>query len=473
MNETHHMRHRATRIAPGLLLSLSLASACFVACQKSSGTQQSGPHLGPSGEASSTSAATAATAAPASTVRATPGALRDQTIWQVPVSPKDPVKGSADAPVTIVMWGDFDCPFTSRSRDVLSRLDQQFPQQIRVVWKDNPLPFHKQAKAAATVARLAFERGGNEMFWKAHDQLFGAQQQLGPDTYRQIAQHLGLNADEVSMAIESGQYETAFQDAAAEAFDLRVTGAPHFFINGRRIPGAQPYESFEEVVTSRLAAARALVENGVAPANVYDEVLKTGRPPGASKAATKPSYGASNPVSGPKDAKVVIQVWCEFEATKCAAASAELRRAADEFEDQIKLVWRHLPEIEQHVDSLPAAEAAHEVYTQKGAKGFWAFHDQLMKNQNALLRADLERYATRLGVNPKTFKLAMDRHVHETQIRADMAVARDLGVRLPPLVTVNEYVLSGALDPGQLRRTIKRALNEFRALNEVSPPNPR
>jgi protein-disulfide isomerase len=135
-------------------------------------------------------------------------------------------------------------------------------------------------------------------------------------------------------------------------------------------------------------------------------------------------------------------------------------RVLKEADGRVRFVWRHLPQIGEHIDSLPAAEASQEIYSQKGSAGFWAFHEQLLKNQNALLRKDLERYAATLSVDRQKFTLAMDRHRHEAFVREDMAAARALGYEDPPVITVNDYVLHGPVDPGQLERTFQRALRE-------------
>src|SRR5690606_24114830 len=88
----------------------------------------------------------------------------DTTVWQVPVLEDDPVKGPADALVTIVEWSDFECPFCSRVNPTIKSIVDEYGKDVRVVWKDNPLPFHKNAKPAAALARAAFKKGGNAAF---------------------------------------------------------------------------------------------------------------------------------------------------------------------------------------------------------------------------------------------------------------------------------------------------------------------
>jgi protein-disulfide isomerase len=96
----------------------------------------------------------------------------DTNVWKVPVAEDDPVKGPADALVTIVEFSDFQCPFCSRVEPTITKVMEEYKDDVRVVWKDNTLPFHQRAKPAAYLARFAYEKGGNKGFWAAHDALF-------------------------------------------------------------------------------------------------------------------------------------------------------------------------------------------------------------------------------------------------------------------------------------------------------------
>jgi protein-disulfide isomerase len=96
----------------------------------------------------------------------------DKTVWKVPVDAKDPIRGPADALVTIVEWSDFQCPFCKRVEATMKQIKDSYASDVRVVWKDNPLPFHNRAKPAATLARMAFDLKGEKGFWVAHDGLY-------------------------------------------------------------------------------------------------------------------------------------------------------------------------------------------------------------------------------------------------------------------------------------------------------------
>ncbi|MEO6603568.1 MAG: thioredoxin domain-containing protein, partial [Polyangiaceae bacterium] len=97
----------------------------------------------------------------------------DQSTASVPVSARDPQWGSPDAPVTIVAVSDFQCPFCSRVEPTLKQVrDTYGPKKVRMVWKNNPLPFHNNARPAAEAAMAVFGLKGSEAFWKFHDTAF-------------------------------------------------------------------------------------------------------------------------------------------------------------------------------------------------------------------------------------------------------------------------------------------------------------
>src|SRR5690606_32988462 len=126
--------------------------------------------------------------------------------WKIPVSNDDPVRGPADALVTIVEWADFEWPFCARVEPTLDKLFEEYKNDIRLVWNDNALPFHKRAKPAAYLARFAYEQQGDKGFWAAHKALFANQKNLDDAGLEKIAGELGLNWKKAKAAIESGKY---------------------------------------------------------------------------------------------------------------------------------------------------------------------------------------------------------------------------------------------------------------------------
>ena len=119
----------------------------------------------------------------------------DHSAAPVPVTAKDPFWGRPDAPVTVVEVSDFECPFCSRVEPTMDQIRKNYgPEKVRIVWKNNPLPFHKEARPAADAAMTVFALGGNDAFWKFHDTLFQNQRSLAEDSFEKWAVASGVDA---------------------------------------------------------------------------------------------------------------------------------------------------------------------------------------------------------------------------------------------------------------------------------------
>jgi len=393
--------------------------------------------------------------------RAAAEPVEDTSVWKLPVLADDPVRGPADALVTIVMFSDFQCPFCKRVEETLTRVLDAHPNDVRIVWKDNPLPFHARARPSALLARHAFEKHGNAGFWKAHAAIFESQPKLEDDDLKQIATTVGLSWPVVARAIAKNQSKKI--DASQElADDFAARGTPHFFINGVRLSGAQPFEEFERVIGERLEEAKALLATGVARPKIYDAILKTARDPVAPERKEPPTVDAASPWKGGAKAKVVIHMWSEFQCPFCKRVPPTLDALEKEFGTKLKIVWHHMP-LPFHAQAPLAAEAAEEMLAQRGQRGFWRYHDALFEAQgtpDGLERENLEKLAAAAGADMPRFRAALDQRKHQARVEADAALGQQLGISGTPNFLINGYVLSGAQPITAFRRLILRALNE-------------
>jgi protein-disulfide isomerase len=213
------------------------------------------------------------------------------------------------------------------------------------------------------------------------------------------------------------------------------------------------------MIDEELNKAKALVAKGVPRAKVFDEIMKDakGPPPPERKDVAAPTK--ANPSKGNPAAKVVIQEFSDFQCPFCKRVEPTIDQVVKEYGTQVKVVWRNLP-LDFHKDAVPAAEAAYEAFTQQGNEGFWKYHAKLFENQQAIGRADLEKYAQELGLDMAKFKAALDNHTHKAAIDADKAVGEKAGIRGTPGFTVNGYFISGAQPYNAFEKMIKLALRE-------------
>ncbi|HEX6903153.1 MAG TPA: thioredoxin domain-containing protein [Thermoanaerobaculia bacterium] len=168
---------------------------------------------------------------------------------RVEVAANGPAKGPANAPVTIVEFSDFQCPFCSRVNPTLAQVREKYGDKVRIVFRQYPLPFHQQAQKAAEASLCANEQG---KFWEMHDAMFANQSALQVDQLKAQASQLGLNADQFNSCLDSGKHAATVQADMKEGSAAGVNGTPAMFINGRFISGAVPFEQVAQVIDDEL-----------------------------------------------------------------------------------------------------------------------------------------------------------------------------------------------------------------------------
>lgn len=154
----------------------------------------------------------------------------------------DPSIGPVDAPVTIVEFSDFQCPYSQRSVGVLKELRRIYGEKIRLVYRDYPGPNHPYAPRAAEAAQCAGEQG---KFWEFHDILFDRQTPGKGWDFPTLATELGLQQDAFATCLNSGRFRDEVAKDIQDGFKLGITSTPTFFINGRPLVGAHPLTSFQ------------------------------------------------------------------------------------------------------------------------------------------------------------------------------------------------------------------------------------
>ncbi|NOX71204.1 MAG: DsbA family protein [Candidatus Micrarchaeota archaeon] len=164
----------------------------------------------------------------------------------------DAVKGDPNAPVTIVEWSDFQCPFCGRFfRETLTQIEENYIKtgKVKLVYRDFPLSFHQYAQKAAEAAECAGEQG---KFWEMHDKLFSEGVDGGVDTYKRYAQQIGLDAGEFNNCLDAGKMASEIAKDIKDGQANGIRGTPGFIINGKLVSGAQPYANFKAIIDAAL-----------------------------------------------------------------------------------------------------------------------------------------------------------------------------------------------------------------------------
>jgi protein-disulfide isomerase len=168
---------------------------------------------------------------------------------RVQVAAEGPAVGPASAPVTIVEFSDFQCPFCSRLLPTIEQVKQKYGDKVRIVFRQYPLPMHPNAQKAAEASLCANEQG---KFWEMHDAMFKNQQELAVDNLKSKAAALGLKAETFNQCLDSGKYAAQIQGDIKAGSAVGVSGTPAMFINGRFISGAVPIEQITSVIDDEL-----------------------------------------------------------------------------------------------------------------------------------------------------------------------------------------------------------------------------
>ncbi len=379
------------------------------------------------------------------------------TVWKVPVD-GSPVRGKNTALVTMVMFTDFQCPFCIRASPTVETLVREYGDKLRLVYKNNPLAFHTRAEAAAQLALEARAQKGEAVFWKAHDMIFAANGKLDDADLTAMAGSLGLDVNKAMSAVTNRKHLALIEKDQNLAEDIEATGTPQFFINGRRIVGAQQLEKFREIIDDEIKKSEALVKKGTAAAKLYDSIIKDGKTTVLEKVVI-PAPTKDHPSRGPANAKVVVQIFSDFECPFCKRAATTITELDAAYPGKIRFVWRNLP-MPFHKNAMPAAIAGLEAWKQKGSEGFWKLHDAFFSGQILLDRTGIEAMAGLAGLDVQKVSNAIDNETYKDLIEADKKVAEAAKINRTPGFVINGYFISGAQPLSKFKKVVNKALAE-------------
>ncbi len=395
-----------------------------------------------------------------------------KAVYRVPVD-DSPVKGPADALVTIVESSDFECPFCKQALPTLRQIEQAYPGKVRFVFKHNPLPFHPRAMPAAIAAEEARAQGGSEKFWAMHDKLFEeAPAGLDRPGLERAAKGVGLDVDGVRRALDQAKYEARIRRDQALVNGLGATGTPTFFINGRKLPGARPFEAFKPVIDDELAKAEALVRAGTPARDVYARIMDSAAtspvmiagappppaapPPPPPATASKVELRPDDPVRGPRAAKVTIVEFSDFQCPFCGRVVPTLEQLEKAYPKDLRLAWKHQP-LSMHPNAMPAAEAS-EAAREQGK--FWQMHDLMFANQTQLSPARYEEWAKQIGLDARKFQASIDSHRNRARIQQDSQLGNSVGANGTPTLFVNCRQIVGAQPYERFKQMVDEELRK-------------
>ncbi len=170
--------------------------------------------------------------------------------FRVEIAAVGPSKGPGDAPVTIVEFSDFECPYCGRVNPSIVKIRDTYGDKVQIVFRQFPLDMHRNARKAGEAALCADEQGE---FWTMHDAMFGDQKNLAVDGLKSIAARIAsVDAQAFNDCLDSGKHAATVERDLQDGARAGVSSTPAFFINGRYVAGAQPFETFAQVIDDEL-----------------------------------------------------------------------------------------------------------------------------------------------------------------------------------------------------------------------------
>src|SRR6185369_1473569 len=456
---TRRSIRRLSRVTTALVLSAQLA-----ACGSPPAAQQ--PLTGPSVPGAN----------PGTAQLATSLGVPQPTSEPLPIGSDDPVWGAATAPVTIVEFSDLQCPFCSRVEPTIKSLQAKYgPNQLRVVFKHNPLPFHDHARPAAKIADAVLHLGGSAAFFAFLELAFEEQLKLGDEALAAWVARVGLDPAVVLRRAELPETNDKIERDIALAEKVGANGTPAFRINGKTLSGAQPLEAFVSIIDAELAAAAELTRKGMPATDIYktrvaQNFVAPKREPEEEPEQDLviwkiPVKGA--PSVGPSDALVTIVEFFDYQCPFCRRAEATMNELMARYPKDVRVVLRQNP-LPFHQRALPAANFALEARAQKGDAGFLAANRRLFEGK--LEEAELLELGKELKLDEKRLKNAITNNTHAAEIDADADLATDFKAAGTPHFFINGLRLSGAQPLENFVTVVEAQLKVANALVAAGTP---
>lgn len=357
-----------------------------------------------------------------------------------------PYRGSPDAPIIIMEFSDYQCPFCGRffEQTMPSLVENEIASgDALLVFYDFPLiNIHPQAVAAANAARCAGKQGA-DAYWAMHDLLFGdieAWSNSGAqDVFSGYAEKLELDLDKYDICLSENTFGSEIEADLRTGSELGISGTPSFVINGQLLVGAQPLAVFEEAI--------ATVKNGGQLASNEPEAQQNQPQAAPTPAALLSEYAAT---LGDPDAPVKIVEFTDYQCPYCSRHSLEtLPRIINDLIDTGRVFYaqKDLPLDQLHPNARIAAAAA-RCAADQGA--YWEMHDTLFAQQSEWAAADssvieiFASYAVEHDIDEASFVSCLESGQYDAAVEANAREARSLGISGTPFFFVDGYPLNGA-----------------------------
>jgi protein-disulfide isomerase len=369
-----------------------------------------------------------------------------------------PWVGATVPMVTIVVFSDYQCPYCDRFDQTLDQLLGRYPNQLRIVYRQFPLPSHREAEFAAAVALAAHAQG---QFLAVHRWLYENMHALNHLSVAERITNYGLDTQRLLDEVDGGRHITRIDDDLEVGKRFEVTGTPSYFINGRPGSGAQPIEELERIVREEISLAERLINAGSTPEQVWARILAAstdGQDSVAVKVASKryPMLLAGLPRRGATTAKVEVLMCGDFDCPYSKKSVATLEQLLQAHPNDLAIFFRNHP-LPMHAN----ARAAHRAAVAADNQGqFWPMFELLYADPSKRSDADLEAMAKQLKLDVKRFRKDVTAAKTEERIDTELAYCEQaLDASGTPTFFINGRKLMGAQPFAEFEAVVQAELN--------------
>ena len=375
--------------------------------------------------------------------------------------------GDPNAPVTIVEYSDYQCPFCLRHfQQTMPQLKAEYIDTGRVfyVFKDFPITsLHPVAPRIHEAARCAGEFAGSDGYWQAHDSFFNNGQLLADlpqpaldNMLVSLLAEVDVSEEDIRECLASDRYTDDVNADLAEGQQLGIDGTPGFFVNGYPVSGAQPFEVFQQVI--------ALAEEGRL-AEAYQAPPATNNPPPAGQPVAVPV--SDEPAKGSPDAPITIVEYSDYQCPFCLRHFQETMPQLQSYIDagQVRYLFKDFPIHSIHPQAQKAHESARCAREQGGDEFYWQMHDLLFANQEQWANSTnhvgiFKSYAAELALAQAEFDDCLDSGRYADAVNAEVNEGVQLGIRGTPSFFINGQPLVGAQPFSVFQQAIETLLAE-------------
>ncbi|MBM4342347.1 MAG: thioredoxin domain-containing protein [Deltaproteobacteria bacterium] len=396
--------------------------------------------------APSPSPSPAPSSAPSPSPSPAPSAPADPNqIWRAVIHDDDAKKGPDSVNVKVVIFGAFGNQETVDFAPALDSIVKEFGDKVQIRWKHKVVPMpHPDSIYASEVAAAANAQG---KFWPLFDKLI-KNASISPSSIESAAKESGVQWDKVKKEVESGKWRMQVLRDSLLASEIAANTYPNIMVNGVRLAAPKTYDRLKPIIEEQLKKSEEQAKSmgkrwgtSFEGVELYQEIVKSGKN-FEQMAGPKQTFDtAGSPILGKPTAKIQVAVFEDFQCPFCAKVGPSLKEFQKKFPNDVAIVYKHMP-LDIHDKAQAAAEASMAALEQ-GQDKFWAYHDVLFNNQNALDQDNLVKYAEQAGLDMARFKKALESGSGKSVIGRDVGEGQRAGVSGTPSVYVNGMKYQG------------------------------